>query len=57
MSTFRGAIKAITDTKITAHYNVDPSDEEAANRLKAALLDVRYVFPGDPLVSDSNTDV
>ena len=57
MSTFRGAIKAITDTKITAHYNVDPSDEEATNRLKAALLDVRYVFPGDPLVSDVNTDV
>ena len=34
-----------------AHYDVDPSEQRAPERVKAALAGVRYIFPGDALVS------
>lgn len=51
VSNFRGAIKRIAEAKVIAHYDVDPSNKQAADRLKAALQDARYIFPDDVLVS------
>ena len=44
-------MKSICDAKVSGHYGVDPAERRAAERLKAALTDVRYIFPGDILVS------
>ena len=40
------------DARVPAHYKVDPAEPEALDCVRIALLDARYVFPGDPLVSD-----
>ena len=51
MSYMHAWIKKIAEAKVTAHYDVDPSDPQAADRVKAALHDARYIFPEDSLVS------
>ena len=44
-------MKSICDAKVPGHYGVDPMERQAADHLKAALTNVRYIFPGDVLVS------
>ena len=49
MTQFRSLLKKVVDDKIEAFYLVGPTHSNVEERLKAWLVDRRYLFDGDPL--------